>query len=122
MPYLYRTVFRHLAKRIATASITFKKQGQETKHHYSKQRRLSDKSKSFTELVHAFRLDTALEIVNTRRKILLKSYHYCLVVIAIADGMKFVVSGGRSPHASAHACTSNKKTAPSRALKMPVGI
>ena len=43
MPYLFRTVFSYFAKRIATASITFKKQGQETKHHYSNQRRLESK-------------------------------------------------------------------------------
>ena len=59
---LFRTVFRYFAKRIATTSITFKKQGQETKHHYSKQRRLSGKGKPFTELVHAVRLDEVWQI------------------------------------------------------------
>ena len=68
MPYLFRTVCRHFAKRITTASITFKKQGHEAKHHYSGQRRLSGKDKSFAELVHAVRLDAAMDTVNTRRK------------------------------------------------------
>ena len=63
MPYLFRTVFSYFAKRIATAFITFKKQGQETKHHYSKQRRLSSKGKPFAELVHSARLDVVWQIV-----------------------------------------------------------
>ena len=59
---LFGTVFRYIAKRIATASITFKKQGQETKHHYSSQRRLSSKGKPFTELVHSASLDAVWQI------------------------------------------------------------
>jgi len=49
---------------VATASITFKKQGQETKHHYSNQRRLSGKGKPFTELVHAARQDVVWQITR----------------------------------------------------------
>ena len=61
---LFGTVFRHFSKRIATASITFKKEGQETKHHYSSQRRPSGKGKPFTKLVHAARLDVVWQIVK----------------------------------------------------------
>ena len=61
---LFRTVFRDFAKRIATASITFKKQGQETKHHYASQRQLTGKGKPFKPcmwLLHESRLDSVLE-------------------------------------------------------------
>ncbi len=76
MPYLFKAVFRCFAKRIATASITFKKQVQETKHHYPNQRRLSGKGKSFTEVVHSARPDAFFEIGNMRCKGSIKSRHY----------------------------------------------
>jgi len=63
MPCLFRTVCRHFAKMISTASIAFKKQGQETKHHYSSQRCLSGKDKPLTGVVHAARLDVVWQIV-----------------------------------------------------------
>ena len=65
MPYLFLAVFRYFAERIATTSITFKKQGQETKHHYSNQRRLSGKGKPFTELVHESMLCAAAFVAGS---------------------------------------------------------
>ena len=62
MPYLFLTVFRYFAERIATASITFKEQGQETKHHYSNQGHLSCNSKPFMELVHESMLEADSQI------------------------------------------------------------
>ena len=68
LTYLFLTVFRYFAERIATASITFKEQDQETKHHYSNQRRLSGKGKPFTELIYAAMLNAVLKIGNMRCK------------------------------------------------------
>ena len=72
MPYLFLAVFRYFAERIATTSMTFKEQGQETKHHYSNQRRLSSKGKPFTELMHAAMLNAVLQIGNMRCKVTIK--------------------------------------------------
>ena len=62
MPYLFLAVFRYFAERIAFTSITFKVQGQETKHHYSDERHLSSKSKPFTELVLESRPEAVFQI------------------------------------------------------------
>ena len=45
------------------------KKVQETKHHYSKQRRPSGKGKPFMEIVHAAKLDAVLEIGILEEKI-----------------------------------------------------
>ena len=68
MPHLLSAVFRYFAERIATTSITFKEQDQETKHHYFNQRRLSGKGKPFTELIYAAMLNAVLKIGNMRCK------------------------------------------------------
>ena len=81
MPYLFITVFRYFAERIATASMAFKEQGQEAKHHYSKQRRLSSKGKPFSELIHAVMLNAVLKIGNMSCKSTIKS---CVVVVVLA--------------------------------------